>query len=72
MFGVPFRHLPIPSKEEGGKRVQEIQVQQKSKSNLFPRSLVLCSFYCVTVGHGNTIVFYSLVKLTHDTDVEAW
>lgn len=26
MFGIPFRHLPIPSKEAGGKRVQEIEV----------------------------------------------
>eukprot|EP00904_Undaria_pinnatifida_P012236 jgi/Undpi1/8142/HiC_scaffold_24.g10613.m1 len=28
MFGVPFRHLPIPSKEEGGKRAQEIQIEE--------------------------------------------
>lgn len=35
MFGVPFRHLPIPSKEEGGKRVQEIQVQDVEQTPKF-------------------------------------
>ncbi|CAM9159139.1 unnamed protein product [Choristocarpus tenellus] len=27
MFGIPFRHLPIPSAAEGGKRAQEVQVE---------------------------------------------
>jgi formyltetrahydrofolate hydrolase len=27
MFGIPFKHLPIPPKDAGGKRVQELQVR---------------------------------------------
>lgn len=27
MFGIPFVHLPIPPKDQGGKRVQEVQVR---------------------------------------------
>eukprot|EP00953_Heterococcus_sp_UTEX-ZZ885_P013688 7816-Heterococcus_DN1.PRE.2 len=27
MFGIPFKHLPIPPKDAGGKRVQELQVE---------------------------------------------
>lgn len=26
MFGIPFVHLPIPPKDQGGKRAQEIKV----------------------------------------------
>ncbi|CAM9704902.1 unnamed protein product [Scytosiphon promiscuus] len=28
MFGIPFVHLPIPPKDQGGKRVQEIQIEE--------------------------------------------
>ncbi|KAG5180895.1 formyl transferase [Tribonema minus] len=27
MFGIPFRHLPIPPKADGGKRAQELQIE---------------------------------------------
>lgn len=33
MFGIPFQHLPIPPKDQGGKRAQELQVEAILEEN---------------------------------------
>ncbi|CAM9707235.1 unnamed protein product [Phaeothamnion confervicola] len=43
MFGIPFKHLPIPAKTDGGKRVQELQIEEvrteRPASFVFHRAL---------------------------------